>query len=94
MELGTLGTILSLILGTIIFVGVNTIFEIWYFNWTALFGEWFACCVVAYMIIGFLGGLVGGIFSVIWFLIRLALVIGILGYLGYYLYNKFKGNKK
>lgn len=93
-ELGTLGVIITLILGTLIFIAINTIFEIWYFNRAALFGEWFGCCVVAYIIVGFLGGIIGGVFSVIWFLIRLALMIGVIGYIGYYLYNKFNKSKE
>lgn len=90
----TIAVIITILVGTGIFIAINTLLEIWYFGIGALITEWVVCCIVGAFIVNFLGGLVGGIFSILWFLIRLALVIGVIGYIGYYLYNKFKGSKE
>lgn len=63
----TLTVILAIILGTAIFIGINTIFDIWYLGCGAMVGEWFTCVVIVGILAQFLGGLVGGLFSVIWF---------------------------
>ncbi len=97
-DVGGLTTIIAvmmtLIVGTGIFIAINTIFECWYFGIGAMISEWVVCCIVGAFIVNFLGGLVGGIFSILWFLIKLALIIGIIGYIVHYLYNKFKGSKE
>ena len=85
--------IITVILGTAIFVLLHEIFDIIHFGFGAMISMWGGCCVVAAVIVNFFGGIVGGIFSVLWVLIRLALIVGIIGYIGSYLYNRIKENK-
>lgn len=89
-----IAVIVTLIVGTGIFILIHKIFDIIHFGFGAMITMWVVCCIVGAFIVNFLGGLVGGVFSVLWFLIRLALIIGVIGYIVYYLYNKFKGNKE
>ena len=89
-----IAVIATIIIGTGIFILLHKIFDIIHFGFGAVVSMWFGCCVAGAFIVNLLGGLVGGVFSVLWFLIKLALVIGIIGSLGYYLYNKFKGEKE
>lgn len=85
----TIAVIVTLLVGTGIFIAINTIFECWYFGIGAMIGEWVVCCIVGAFIVNFLGGVLGSIFALIWFIIKIALVIGLIGSIGYYLYNKF-----
>ena len=57
----------------------------------ALIGEWLGCVIVAAFIVNFLSGIVGGLFSVLWFLIKLVVVIGGLGSIAIFIYSKVKG---
>lgn len=57
----TIALIFTLLIGTGIFIGINTIFECWYFGWRALIGEWLGCVIVAAFIVNFLSGIVFGI---------------------------------
>ena len=84
----TIALVFTLLIGTGIFIGINTIFECWYFGWGALIGEWL---IVAAFIVNFLSGIVGGLFSVLWFLIKLVVVIGVLGSIVIFIYSKVKG---
>lgn len=84
MELGTIGVIISLILGTAIFFGLNYFINIIYFGVLAIFGVWLGCTVVAYVIVGWFSGIILGFFSIMWSLIKIGLIIGA----GYYLYKK------
>ncbi|MFR8044382.1 MAG: hypothetical protein ACLU7E_20030 [Clostridium butyricum] len=88
-----IAVIVTLLIGTGIFIGINTILEIWYFGFGALIGEWFECVIVAAFIVKFLGGIVGGIFSIIWLLIKIGLSISVISYIGMFIYKKIKGNK-
>lgn len=90
----TIAVIVTLLVGTGIFIAINTIFECWYFGIGAMIGEWVVCCIVGAFIVNFLGGLVGGIFSVRWFLIKLVAGIAIVGAGGMFIYNKISGNKE
>ncbi|MGG7179253.1 hypothetical protein ACQPU1_16910 [Clostridium paraputrificum] len=89
-----IAVIITLAVGTGIFILLHNIFEIVHFGFGAMITMWVVCCIVGAFIVNFLGGLVGGIFSILWFLIRLALIIGVISYIGYYLYNKLKGKKE
>lgn len=90
----TIAVIITILVGTGIFIAINTILEIWYFGIGALITEWVVCCIVGAFIVNFLGGLVGGILSVIWFLIKLVAGIAILGAGGMFIYNKVTGTKQ
>lgn len=85
--------LVCIVLGTIIFIAINEIFDIWYFGWKAMIGEWFGCCVVAAFIVNFFGGIIGGLFSVLWFLIKIVLIIALVGSVCMFIYNKIKGDK-
>ena len=94
-DAGGLTSVIAVIVTLIgIFILLHKFFEIVHLGFGAMITMWFGCCIVGAFIVNFLGGLVGGVFSVLWFLIRLALMIGVIGYIGYYLYNKFKGSKE
>ncbi|WP_160669673.1 hypothetical protein [Clostridium sp. C8-1-8] len=76
--------------GTVIFILLHKIFDIVHFGFGAMAGMWFTCCIVAAVIINFLGGIVGGVFSIIWFLIKVVAIITILGSIGKRIFNKLK----
>ncbi|WP_411169274.1 hypothetical protein ACH36K_01505 [Clostridium sp. MB05] len=86
--------IVILILGTIVSIGVYSKLDIPYMGCSGMIAIWAGSVFVVGSIVTILGELMGGVFSLIWFLIRLALIIGVIGSIGYYLYNKFKANKE
>lgn len=88
-----LTVICAIILGTIVFIGINTIFSIWYLGCGAMIGEWFTCVILSGILVQFLGGIVGGLFSALWFLIKIILIIAVVGGVGMYFYDKVKENK-
>lgn len=90
MELGTIGVIISLILGTIIFFGLNYFISILYFGPLAIFGVWLGCTVVAYVIVGWFSGTILGFFSILWTLIKIGLLIAAI----VYVYKKLTSKKK
>lgn len=89
-----IAVVATIIGGTIIFILLHKIFDIVHFGFGAMASMWFVCCIVTAFIINLLGGLFGGIFSIIWFLIRLALLVIIIGSIGTYIYGKVKGEKE
>lgn len=89
--MGALEVICAIILGTVIFLGINTIFDIWYIGRGAIVGEWFTCVIISGLLVQFLGGIVGGLFSALWFLIKIILIIGVVGGIIMFIYGKFKG---
>ena len=89
----TLTVICAIILGTVVFVGINTLFDIWYLGLGAMVGEWFTCVILSGILVQFLGGIVGGLFSALWFLIKIVLIIAVIGGIIMFIYNKTKGNK-
>ena len=74
-----IAVIVTLIIGTGIFILLHKIFEIVHLGFGAMIIMWIGCCIGGAFLVNFLGGLVVGVFSVIWFLIRLALMIGVIG---------------
>ncbi|MBE6054185.1 MAG: hypothetical protein E7212_09780 [Clostridium sartagoforme] len=88
--MGNFTWIIILILGSIIFLGLYSRLEISHRGCGRMIAIWAGCVLVVGLVLTILTELVGGVFSVLWFLIRLALMIGVVGYIGYYLYNKFK----
>lgn len=78
--------IITIILGTGIFMGLHKVFDIVHLGFGGMIGMWFGCCIVAAVIVNFLGGLVGGIFSIIWILLKVALIIFLIGFVGRYIY--------
>lgn len=90
----TIAVIVTLLVGTGIFIAINTIFECWYFGIGAMITEWVVCCIVGAFIVNFLAGLVGGIFSIIWFLIKSVALIGIIGAGGMFIYSKLSGKQE
>lgn len=89
-----IAVIITLVVGTGIFIFLHKIFDIVHFGFGAMITMWVVCCIVGAFIVNFLGGLVGGIFSVIWFLIKLVAGIAILGAGGMFIYNKVSGTKQ
>lgn len=86
-----LAIIFTLILGTGLFILINTIFEIWYLGFGAMIGEWLICCAVSAFIVNWMSGLIGGLFTILWFLIKLVIVIVVLLAIGSFIYSKVKG---
>lgn len=68
----------SAIIGTAIFVGLHKIFNIIHFGFGAMISMWFVCCVVAAFIINIFSGVIGWILSLIWLLLKIALIIGVI----------------
>ncbi len=86
-----LTVICAIILGTVIFLGINTIFDIWYVGCGAMVGEWFVCVIISGILVQFLGGIVGGLFSALWFLIKIVLIIAVVGGIIMFIYDKVRG---
>lgn len=82
----------TIIGGTAIFILLHKIFNIVHFGFGAMASMWFGCCIVAVFIVNFLGGIVGGLFSVIWALIKVGAIIAIIGAIGRFIYTKIKGS--
>lgn len=89
-----IAVIITLVVGTGIFIFLHKIFDIVHFGFGAMITMWVVCCIVGAFIVNFLGGLVGGIFSVIWFLVKLVAGIAIVGSIGMFIYNKLSGTKQ
>lgn len=89
-----IAVVATLIGGTGIFILLHKVFDIVHFGFGAMVTFWFFCCVVAAFIVNIFGGLVGGIFTVIWLLIRVGIIIAIIGSIGKWIYNKVKGGGK
>ncbi|WP_326512192.1 hypothetical protein [Clostridium intestinale] len=80
--------------GTVIFMLLHKIFDIIHFGFGAMASMWFVCCIVAAFIVNFLGGIVGGIFSVIWFLIKVGAIIAIIVTIGKFIYGNLNSKKE
>lgn len=89
-----IAVVATIIGGTVIFMLLHKIFNIVHFGFGAMASMWFICCIVAAFIVNFLGGIVGGIFSVIWFLIKVGAIITIIGAIGKFIYNKLNSKKE
>lgn len=86
-----IAVVATIIGGTAIFMLLHKMFDIVHFGFGAMVTFWFFCCIVTAFIVNLFGGLVGGIFTVIWFLIRVGIIIAIIGSIGKWIYNKVKG---
>jgi hypothetical protein len=80
--------VVSIIGGTGLFLFINTIFEIRYFGFGAMAGEWFVCVIICAFIINFLGGIFVGFLSVVWFIAKIALLIAVLLFVGHKIKDK------
>ncbi|WP_411169267.1 hypothetical protein ACH36K_01470 [Clostridium sp. MB05] len=89
-----IAVIITLIIGTVIFIALHKIFDIIHFGLGAIITMWVVCCIVGAFIVNFLGGLVGGFFTVICVLIKLIAGLAILGAGGMFIYNKLSGKPK
>lgn len=89
-----IAVVVTIIGGTAIFILLHKMFDIVHFGFGAMATMWFFCCVAAAFIVNIFGGLVGGIFSVIWFLIKIGTIIAVIGSIGKWIYNKVKGISK
>ena len=89
-----IAVIITLVVGTGIFILLHKIFDIVHFGFGAMITMWVVCCIVGAFIVNLLGGLVGGIFTVIWSLIKVIVGIVVLGAGGMFIYNKVSGNKQ
>ncbi|WP_238881772.1 hypothetical protein [Clostridium sp. YIM B02551] len=85
-----IAVVATIIGGTAIFILLHKVFDIVHFGFAAMVGFWFFCCVAAAFIVNLLGGIVGVIFSVIWFLIKVGIIIATVGWIGKFIYNKIK----
>jgi len=81
----------TIIGGTVIFMLLHKTFDIVHFGFGAMASMWFMCCIVAAFIVNLLGGIVGGVFSVLWLLIKIGIIIAIIGSIVKYIYDKVKG---
>lgn len=87
-----IAVVATIIGGTVIFMLLHKIFDIVHFGFGAMATMWFFCCVVTAFIVNFLGGIVGGLFSIIWFLIKVGAIFAIIGAIGNFIYTKIKGS--
>lgn len=86
-----IATIISAIIGTGLFKLLNNLFEIKYLGgFKAMIAECFSCFFVGAFIVNLVFGLISGVVSVLWFLIKIALIIVIVGGVGYFIYTKVK----
>lgn len=83
--------IITLILGTITFACVFLKCEITYFGCGGIIAVWGVCILGAGIIVGIIGEFAGGLFSIIWFLLKAGIIIAIISLIGEYIYNKVKG---
>lgn len=83
--------IITLILGTITFAWVFLKCEITYFGCGGIIAVWGLCILGVGIIVGIIGEVAGGLFSIIWFLIKVGIIIAIISSIGKYIYNKVKG---
>lgn len=83
--------VIILILGTITFAWVFLKCEITYFGCGGITAVWGFCILVVAIIVGIIGEVAGGLFSIIWLLIKVGLIIATVGSAGMYIYNKIKG---
>ena len=73
---------------------MNKLFEIAYLGgFKAVIAEWFSCFFVGAFIVNLVFGLISGVVSVLWFLIKIALIIAVIGGVGYFIYTKIKERK-
>lgn len=86
--------IITFILGTATFAGVFLKCEITYFGCGGIIAVWGLCILGVGIIVGIIGEVAGGLFSIIWFLIKVGIIITIVGSASKYIYNKMKGNNK
>lgn len=89
-----IAVIITLVVGTGLFILLHKIFDIVHFGFGAMITMWVVWCIVGAFIVNHLGGLVGGIFIVIWSLIKVIVGIVVLGAGGMFIYNKVSGNKQ
>lgn len=90
-----IATVISAIIGTGLFKLLNNLFEIKYLGgFKAIIAEWFSCFFVGAFIVNLVFGLISGVVSVLWFLIKIALIIAVVGGAGYFIYTKVKERKK
>lgn len=89
-----IAVVATIIGGTVIFMLLHKLFDIVHFGFGAMASMWFGCCIVAAFIVNILGGIFGGLFSIIWFLIKVGAIIAILGAIGKFIYNKLNGKKE
>ncbi len=83
--------VITLILGTITFAWVFFKCDIVCFGCGGIIVVWGLCVLVVGIVVGILGEVAGGLFSIIWFLIKAGIIIAIIGSIGMYIYNKVKG---
>ena len=83
----------SLVLGTGIYMGLRKMFHIVYHGFGAVIGMWFGCFLAAAFIINLAAGLIVGVVSVVWFLIKLGIVLALIGSAGMFIYKKVAGSK-
>lgn len=89
-----IAAVISAIIGTGLFKLLNNLFEITYWGgFKAVIAEWFSCFFVGAFIVNLVFGLISGVVSVLWFLIKIALVLGLVGGAGYFIYTKVKERK-
>lgn len=86
--------VISFLLGIGIYVLLNSFFEITHFGFGALIGFFFSCVVAGALIVNFLAGLLGGVISVVWGLLKIIAIIAIIGYLIMFIYNKISGKNQ
>lgn len=86
-----IAVVATIIGGTAIFMLLHKMFDIVHFGLGAVITFFFFCCVAAAFVVNLIGGLVGGIFSVAWFLVRIGIAIAVIASIGKYIYSKVKG---
>ncbi|MFQ7000022.1 MAG: hypothetical protein ACLRRH_01520 [Clostridium sp.] len=88
-----IAVVISAIIGTGLFILLNKLFEIAYFGFKAMIAEWFTCFFIGAFLVNLAFGLISGVVSVLWFLIKIALVIALVGGAGFFIYSKVKERK-
>lgn len=86
--------IITFILGTVTFAGVFLKCEITYIGCGGIIAVWGLCILGVGIIVSIIGEVAGGLFSIIWFLIKVGIIIIIVSSAGKYIYNKIKGDNK
>lgn len=83
--------VIIVILGTITFAWVFLKCEITYFGCSGIIAVWGLCILGVGIIVSIVGEVTGGLFSIVWFLIKVGFIITIVVSVGKYIYNKVKG---
>lgn len=89
-----MAVVATIIGGTAIFILLHKIFDIVHFGFGAMASMWFGCCIVVAFAVNFLGGIVGGLFSAVWFLIKIGAIIAIVSVIGRFIYSKLNTRKE